>query len=139
MKHLTKLLVGILVVLFAVSAVDKVAHYPGFVNALRDYTLIPQGWAPFLAPIIIQLELLIAVGLLLRSWRPGAALIAVFTLGLFTAALAVNYFSGGKGICYSWFTITLAEGNKKHIAQNLVLMASAACTWWDTRQTVGPS
>ena len=131
---LTYLLLGILVIIFAFSGVDKLLHYPGFVNALRDYTLIPAGWALFLAPVIVMVELLIAVALLVRPWRSSGALTAVVILGLFTAALAVNQLTGGKGICGCWFTITLAQGTKMHIAQNLLLMAVAACAWWDTRQ-----
>lgn len=122
MKIVDRLSVGCLAVVFLFAGIDKIAHYQGFVNALRDYVLVPHGTAPFFASPLIALELMVGLGLLVPAWRRGAAMTAAATLLLFTAALIVNQVYGGRGICGCWFTITLAKSSGSHIAQNVLLL-----------------
>ncbi len=127
---------GILLLLAAIflfSGIDKILHYDAFVNAVRNYVLVPRGWAPYLAPSVILVELMIGAGLLLRSWRRPAALTAAVTLAVFTAALTFNYIYGERGICGCWFTITLAKSTELHLAQNLLFLGLALSIWWDER------
>jgi putative oxidoreductase len=131
MKVVDRLGTFCLAAVFLLAGLDKIAHYSGFVNALRDYQLVIRGAAPWLASPLIALELMIGVGLLVQAWRRVAALTAVVTLVLFTLALTVNYIYGGRGICGCWFTLTLARGNTQHIALNVVLAALAVLIAYD--------
>jgi len=106
--------------LFAFSSLDKVFHYHQFVNAVRNYSLVPRGFASFLALPLIFLEVFISISLLYRPWRRSAAILGAASMILFTAALLTNYLYGARGICGCWFTLTLAQGNSVHIAQNII-------------------
>ncbi|HEV2855123.1 MAG TPA: MauE/DoxX family redox-associated membrane protein [Thermoanaerobaculia bacterium] len=122
MKIVDRLSVGCLAAVFLFAGSDKIAHYHGFVNALRDYVLVPRGTAQWLASPLIALELMVGLGLLVPAWRRGAAITAASTLLLFTTALLVNQALGGRGICGCWFTITLSKSSGMHVVQNLVLL-----------------
>ena len=133
LKHLDKAIIFFLAVVFLFSGIDKIFHYEGFVNALRNYVLVPRGMAPYFAMPVIVVEIMIGLGLLFKSRRRAAALGAVATLALFSTALGLNHLYGERGICGCWFTITLAQGTAMHLTQNLILAAMAAVTWWDAR------
>jgi hypothetical protein len=112
--------IAFLSLLFAFSSFDKVFHYHQFVNAVRNYSLVPRGFANYLALPLIVIELFIAVCLLYKPWRRSAALAGLAAMILFTAALLTNFIYGARGICGCWFTLTLAQGNSVHIAQNII-------------------
>lgn len=124
----------LLILVFFYSGVDKVFHYEGFVNALRDYLLVPRGTAHLVAMPVILVELLIAISLLIKPWRRPAALTTAVCLLIFSTALAINHFYGDRGICGCWFTVTLAPSTTLHIAQNLV-MATLALVLWSSEET----
>lgn len=129
-----KLVIGLLSALFLFSGLDKIGHYDGFLDALRNYVLVPRGAATYLGPTVIAVELMVGIGLLLKAWRRPAALTAAIALGCFTLAILVNYFAGSRGICGCWFTFTLAQGTELHVAQNLIFGGLAAMVWWEERQ-----
>lgn len=131
MKIVDRLSVGCLATIFLFAGIDKIVHYKGFVNALRDYVLVPHGTAPFFASPLIALELMVGLSLLVPAWRRGAAMTAAGTLLLFTAALIVNHAFGGRGICGCWFTITLAKSSGSHIVQNVVLLVMSLLIVFD--------
>jgi len=106
------------------AGIDKILHYSGFVNALRSYSVVPVGWADFLALPVIGLELAIAVAMLLPATRVAAATGAAILLVIFSAALAFDLWFGNKEICGCWFSLTVAPGGW-HLFQNLVLIALA--------------
>lgn len=133
MKKIDRAILLMLAVIFLFSAVDKLLHYGGFVNALRSYIVVPRGWAPYLSVPVIAAELMVGVGLLVRPWRRPAALTAAIVLAIFTTALGLNRLLGGRGICGCWFTITLARGGTMHVVQNLIMLTLALALWWGLR------
>src|SRR4051812_6118025 len=106
MRVVRLLSLSFLILVFLSAGLDKAFHYLGFVNALRNYVLVPQGAAPFLAIPLILLELGVGLGLCFRRTRPRAALGAITLLSLFTLALGLNYLNGDRSICGCYFTIT---------------------------------
>ena len=103
---------------------------------------MPRGFASFLALPLIVLELFISFSLLYRPWRRGAALLGLAAMILFTAALLTNFMYGERGICGCWFTLTLAQGNSVHIAQNIIfgcLFASVLFVPVSNRSMAAPS
>lgn len=133
MKLTDRIMIGFLAAIFLFSGLDKIFHYQGFVNALRDYVLVPRGTAPYFSMPLIGVELLVGVGLLLKPWRRQAALTAAGLLALFTLAIALNYHYGGRGICGCWFTITLSKSTGMHLAQNILFFCLALQIWMDAR------
>ena len=133
MSHVDYGIVAVLAAVFLLSAMDKIVHYGGFVDALRNYVLVPYGAAPLIASPIISVELGIGIGLLVSPWRRQAALVAAVMLALFTLAIGLNYLLGGRGICGCWFTVTLAEGTASHLLLNAMLMALALLLWHQNR------
>ncbi|MCP4547108.1 MAG: DoxX family membrane protein [bacterium] len=133
MKYANTGIVLFLAAIFLFSGIDKLLHYDGFVNALRDYVLIPRGTAKHFALPVTVLEILIGIGLLVKSWRRSALLISAFALAMFTTAIILNYQFGHRGVCGCWFTITLAKGTGMHIVQNLLLLILAIIVWWEIK------
>ena len=131
MKLIDKAIIAALTLLFIFAGIDKIFHFSGFVNALRNYVLVPSGTAGFLAVPVIAMEIFIGVGLLLKPWRRPAALAAAVMLVIFTVALWLNHTYGDRGVCGCWFTLTLAEGTNSHIAQNLLMAFLALSIWWE--------
>ena len=128
-----KLSIGLMVILFLFSSIDKILHYEGFLNALRDYSLVPQGFAMYLAIPVIVTEAMISLGLTMKQWRSVSSFTAACTLGVFSVALLVNHIYGKRGVCGCWFTITLAQGTGLHILQNLLLIALSISIWWNEK------
>lgn len=120
--------VGFLALLLGFSAVDKLLHYQGFVNAINDYRALPLPLGTWLAPIVIAAELSAALGLLWSPWRRRAALQSAVLMTVFTAALAVNYLLGARGVCGCWFSLTMAQGNL-HFLLNGILIALSLLVW----------
>jgi uncharacterized membrane protein len=133
MRFVDRGIIWVLAAVFLFSGADKVFHYEGFVNALRDYVIVPRGWAPILAPPILIVELLVGGALLVKAWRQAAALTAAGVLAFFTAVLGVNRLMGGRGVCGCWFTLTLSRSTPLHMAQNLMLLGLALFAWWNER------
>lgn len=130
---LDRLIVWILAALFLFSGIDKILHYDGFLDALRNYVLVPRWAASYIGAPVIAAELMIGIGLLLKTWRRPAALTATIAMALFTLAVAFNYFAGSRGICGCWFTITLSQSTELHIVQNLIFGGLAFMVWWEER------
>lgn len=127
---LTPLTRIILVGLFAVAAVDKLAHFSGFIDAVGSYRLLPGGTERFAAIFIVMAEVAIALGLLTRRWRQAACLAAVLLLGTFTVVYLAAHPEGG---CGSWYTLTLNTGEPVHILRNIIFIGLAVLTWLDNQ------
>ena len=120
----------VLMVLFSFAAVDKVIHFRGFVTAVQSYELLPATFNYSAAIFFIVAEFAIALGLLTKRWRRPAALAAVLLLATFTTVYLV---ARPSGVCGCWFTLTLNSGGYFHILQNLIFIALAVLTWFDSR------
>lgn len=127
---LTPLTRIMLVGLFASAAVDKLAHFGGFVEAVGSYRLLPDGAVRFTAIFIVMAEVAIALGLLTRRWRQAACLAAVLLLGAFTIVYLVSHPEGG---CGGRYTLTLNTGEPAHILRNIIFMGLAILTWQDNQ------
>jgi uncharacterized membrane protein YphA (DoxX/SURF4 family) len=135
MKWIRLLSIVFLALLFLFTGFDKAFHYGGFVKALAGYVLVPPGAERFLALPVLLTEILVGIGLLVRSWRIPAALLAATLLTLFTVALAVNQRFAPGVECGCWFTVTLGRASAAHIAQNVVLLGLAVSIWLDERKS----
>jgi hypothetical protein len=79
-----------LALLFASSAVHKLADWPKFCAALTDYRLSPAWMSPALACAVVALELTAAVLLPPVASRPPAALVAAGLLCAYAGAIGLN-------------------------------------------------
>ncbi len=139
MSAFNRAILLLLSLLFLLAGADKIAHYDGFVNALRNYSLVPRGSAPILAPCVILVEVLVGAGLWWRPWRARVLVTAACLLGLFSVALGINLLDGNRGICGCWFTITLGQSTWMHITQNLILAALSLCLLWEETRAASES
>jgi uncharacterized membrane protein YphA (DoxX/SURF4 family) len=128
-----------LAALFLYAGLDKAFHYGGFVKALAGYVVVPEGLERHLALPVILTELLVGAGLLVRSWRCAAALVAAALLSAFIVALAVNRQVAPGAECGCWFTLTLGKATGAHILLDLVLLGLAVTVWLDERRTAQAS
>ena len=136
MKVVRALSLLFLAALFLYAGVDKAFHYGGFVKALGGYVLVPDGLERYLALPVILAEILVGAGLLLKTWRPPASLLAAILLSVFTLALAINQRYAPGVECGCWFTVTLGKATGSHILQNLLLLGLALSVWLDERKGV---
>ena len=128
----------LLTAVFVSSAIDKLFHYGGFVTALASSVLVPAIAAPYLALPVILLELSIGAGLVSRRWRRAASFGACTLLAVFVATLTANALFAPPGTpCGCWFTLTLGESNRLHIALDVVLLALAASVAFTARPAAG--
>jgi len=91
------LLVGCLALLFASAALHKVRNLARFTEVLRAYRVLPDA-AGRLAAAVPVLELAVAIGLLIPTTRPPAALTGVALLFTYAAAIAVNLVRGRRDL-----------------------------------------
>jgi uncharacterized membrane protein len=129
LKTLTRI---VLVALFTLAAIDKLAHFSGFITAIWSYHILPERTVRFAAIFIIMAELAIALGLLTKRWRQSACLAAVLLLATFTIVYLV---APPEGICGCWFTLTLNTGGPVHILQNLIFIGLSVLTWLDSQSS----
>lgn len=85
-------------VLFAAAAWHKLRDGSAFRATLRDYQLLPAGLVPWAVPALVFAELFVAGGLWLRPWGVLAGALAVFLLGVYSLAIAVNLARGRRRI-----------------------------------------
>ncbi len=135
MKVVRALSLVFLAALFLYAGIDKLFHYGGFVKALGNYVLVPEGLERFLALPVILAELLAGAGLLIKAWRAPASLLAALLLFVFTVALAVNQRYAPGVECGCWFTVTLGKATSSHILQNVLLLGLAVSVWLDERRS----
>jgi uncharacterized membrane protein YphA (DoxX/SURF4 family) len=129
---------ALLAALFLYAGIDKALHYGGFIKALGNYVLVPDGYERHLALPLILIEILAGCGLLIGSWRSPAALLSTGLLTVFTVALVVNHHYAPGVECGCWFTITLGRATTTHVLQNIVLLGLAFSIWLDERGRAAP-
>jgi uncharacterized membrane protein YphA (DoxX/SURF4 family) len=98
--------------------------------------IVPRGAESFLALPVVLSELLVGVGLLIKPWRPAAALLASIILATFTLALAINQRYAPGAECGCWFTVTLGKATPSHVLQNLLLLGLSVSLFFDERASM---
>src|SRR5262245_12446478 len=124
-KFFTIISILLLAAIFLFAGIDKLLHYQGFVKALSNYVLVPEGAPQYLALPIILSEIWVGLCLLVKPWRRVASLSAAVFLMLFTIALTANYIKSPRAVCGCWFSITLGTATITHILLNLTLLGVA--------------
>ncbi len=113
----------------ALAGIDKLFHYPGFVNAINDYRILPIPLGKYLAPVLISLELGVGAGLCRRSWRRSAARLSTLLLVILTIAWSANKALGARGICGCWFSINMGN-DRVHLILNITLIFLSLLIWY---------
>jgi hypothetical protein len=83
-----------LAALWSASGVHKLRDPDGFASAVAAYALLPQRAVAIVARTLPLLEIIVALGLLLRASRETAALVGAVLLGLYALAIAINLWRG---------------------------------------------
>lgn len=133
MKYIKDISIWIIVGVFLLAGLDKLFHYKGFILTLDNSFLVPEGFAEFIALPIILSEFWIAIGLIIKSLRSTALLVAIIILLLFTSFLLGNYLMGIPASCGCWFTLTFSKSTGLHILQNLFLLGLSLLLWYTVK------
>jgi len=83
-----------LALVFGASAAIKFADFAEFRGALENYRIVPEGLSLPAAAIVPVSELLAAIGLLVPRYHLAAAMLLIFLLAIFTAAIGINMIRG---------------------------------------------
>jgi uncharacterized membrane protein YphA (DoxX/SURF4 family) len=105
---------------------SKVAMGPaGFTRVVQAYKLLPQRWSRIIAVVLPPVEIATGTLVVLGAFAQPGALIAIFVLGVVTAAAGSALVRGVKAPCgcFGEFTTTVTS---TVIARNGVLMALLA-------------
>jgi hypothetical protein len=108
------------------SAAMKFAGIGQFAAAVENYRMLPPLLVPLVVWFIPALESAAALGLLLETTRPAAALLMVALLAVFTGAIGVNIARGRREIDCGCFGPLLKQSLSGWlIARNAVLLGAA--------------
>lgn len=105
-----------LALLFATAAWSKLTRLEEFYGVVRNFRLLPDGASRAVAWLLPVLELLVAIGLVLRPLAVPAAQLAAVLLLVFAVAIAVNVVRGRTAIDCGCFR----QGLKQRISWWLV-------------------
>ncbi|HYZ88357.1 MAG TPA: TlpA family protein disulfide reductase, partial [Myxococcales bacterium] len=115
----------ILVVVFAVAAVAKLADRAGSRQAVRDFGG-PERFAAPLAIILSLAELAVAVALVPKASAWWGAIAALALLVLFAGAIGFNLVRGRKPDCHCFGQLHSRPAGWSTLARNAALAAAAA-------------
>ena len=116
---------------FAAAAVPKITHPAEFALAIYRYQLVPHVAINVLAVFLPWLELICAAALLFRPrLRPGALVLILLMLAVFTTAISINLYRGIDIAC-GCFSVNAAKGHLGWLSlvRNATLITIAAWTW----------
>jgi uncharacterized membrane protein YphA (DoxX/SURF4 family) len=117
---------GLVVLVFAYAAVEKIADPAGFAKSIRGYALFPEQLSNVLAICVPWVEIIAAFLLLIGIWRREARLLIGALLIAFIAMKAIVLAQGRKLDCGCFGAHSvlskLTEG-KWGILLNVVLLA----------------
>ena len=136
---------GALAIVFARAIVEKTSNFVVYAATLRDYRLVPEAIAPFVAVCLFVAEIGTVALLVWPETRAWGAMLATALLALYALAMSLALMAGrteiecgcgGDGQMVSWALV----------ARNVALMAMAALvlapeasrdlTWFDHAQIV---
>jgi Methylamine utilisation protein MauE len=111
---------------FGAAAVAKLRALDAFVGVVHNYHLMPEPLERPIAYALPVVELAIAVGVLVPTSRPPAALAAAILLALFAGAMAINLARGRRDIdCGCFATVLRQRLSWPLVVRNLLLAALA--------------
>ena len=136
---------GATAIVFARALVEKSSNFVVYAATLRDYRLVPEALAPFVAVCFFIAEISTVAFLVMPDTRGFGAVCAMVLLGVYALAMALVLLAGreeiecgcgGEGQAVSWALVL----------RNLVLIAAAALmlapeaprdlSWFDHAQIV---
>lgn len=119
-----------LALLFAAAARHKAREPVRFAATLRDYRLLPAGWVPAAARLLIALEAAAAAALLVPPADPLGPALGLALLALYSGAIAWNLARGRRHIdCGCLGPLDRARRQPLSawlLARNALLIAGAA-------------
>jgi len=113
-----------LALLFLTAAWSKLTHVDEFHGVVRNFRLLPDAMSQVVARLLPVVEVLLAIGLVVRPLTQSAAVAAAALLLVFALALAINVLRGRTAIDCG----CLRQGLKQPVSwwlvgRNLVLAA----------------
>jgi uncharacterized membrane protein len=83
-----------LALVFGASAAIKFVDFAEFRGALENYRIAPEALSLPAAMLVPVSELVAAIGLLVPRYHLAAAMLLIFLLAIFTAAIGINMIRG---------------------------------------------
>ncbi|MCA9602665.1 MAG: MauE/DoxX family redox-associated membrane protein [Polyangiales bacterium] len=115
----------VLAAVFVAAAVPKLSDLASFAADVRNYRMLPDAAAPWLATIVPCVELAIAAALLVDRWVRGAAVVAWGLLAAFSLAMGQALVRGINIDCGCFGSATATAVSWKTLLRNAALLAVA--------------
>jgi uncharacterized membrane protein YphA (DoxX/SURF4 family) len=128
----------VLVVIFAVAGITKLADRSGSRQAIIDFGL-PSSFAAPLGVLLPLAELAMAIALIPASTALWGAIGALTLLLLFIIGIGINLARGRKPDCHCFGQLHSAAAGWKTLARNGGLAALAGFVLWQGYDGAGPS
>ncbi|MGG3914467.1 MauE/DoxX family redox-associated membrane protein [Rossellomorea vietnamensis] len=120
----------LLSILFLSTGLDKFLHFYKHVVSTRKYDLIPARFIKIVIALMGTLELYVSIGLLIKTWKESAGLVAIVLLIIYTYAMVHQMRKGSKNLnCGCGGLIGDQEITWKSIARNAVLIMGVVVTY----------
>jgi len=113
-------------VVFLVAGGSKVFTFASFVTAVRAYGIFPRDWVPFLAGILIAVEIALGVLFFLPRYQGLAGGISSVLLAGFIALAVYARILGLEVDCGCFRFMSNQAASVEHLVQNGVLLFFSA-------------
>lgn len=107
------------------SAVDKILHWPLFVQALTLYRVVPAILLPAISYAVPALELLAALGIVLPWFRHRGLGLASWLLAAFTVMIGYATIATPGVLCGCSFSLGPTRATPAHVILNMMLTGLA--------------
>jgi hypothetical protein len=126
MAFLTRCLVSFVAIVLLAAAAGKLGEPRRFASIIRNYRIVPDAAASWLARLLPAIEGLLGALLLLSIAPTPAGLASAAIFLVFGGAIAVNLLRGRRDIaCGCFGSHEYAPLSWTHVLRNLALMAAA--------------
>ncbi len=128
----------VLATVFLSSGIAKLPRRREFVDAVRDYELVPEQVAVAIGRLLPAGEVLIGALLFTGVALLPAAAITGGVLGAFSIAIAMNLLRGREIACGCFGLVAEARLGWSSVLRNFVLIAAAVLVGWRPVATLSP-
>lgn len=110
--------------IFIVAAWPKIVDLPAFAQSIKYYDMVPLGFLPHFATLLVGLEFVVGIALIAGLWRRGSSALVSAMLVMFIVALSTAYLRGLSIDC-GCFTAELspldAAAKRANIVNRIVM------------------
>jgi len=120
---------GLIILLFAYASLSKILNFTHFINEINNQPL-PNEWTPWLAYIILTIEIVIVVMLVVPSLRIGGFILSALLMSVFTVYTSIILLHGFSYVPCSCGGVIDFLSWKQHLIFNIFFVLLSLLGSW---------